>query len=115
MRRGGAKLSEFFNRFCPFFPLFRTFFQIFRNFSHFLALFKHELARLVLPHFARFAYLNSPSERNVIPGCCNLAKNRGPNPSTLNSFYRKDLTRMMDGFLNGKLIFLSESRGGDFE
>ena len=47
MRRGGAKLSEFFKRFYTFFSLFHTFFQIFRKFSHFLTVFKHEHARLM--------------------------------------------------------------------
>jgi hypothetical protein len=55
--QGGAKLSEFFNRFYTFFSLFHTFFQIFRNFSHFLTVFKHELARLVLPHFTYFTQI----------------------------------------------------------
>jgi hypothetical protein len=67
MRRGGKKLSNFFNHFYTFFSLFHTFFQIFRNFSTTFDVFKHKLARLVLPHFARFAYLNSPSERIADP------------------------------------------------
>jgi membrane protein DedA with SNARE-associated domain len=74
MRRGGAKLSEFFNRFCPFFSLFRTFLAIFRTFSHFLTgfnrfktrtLVRHSPlatadARLVLPQIAYLAYFNTP-------------------------------------------------------
>jgi len=64
MRRGGKKLSIIFNRFYTFFSLFHIFFQIFLQLLTVFNRFKHELARLVLSHFARFAYLNSPSERS---------------------------------------------------
>jgi len=47
MRRGGAKLSNIFNRFYTFFTHFYTFFAIFPNFSTFFDVFKHELARLM--------------------------------------------------------------------
>jgi hypothetical protein len=65
MRRGGKKLSNFFNRFYTFFSLFHTFFQIFRNFSHFLTVFKHEHARLVLPHLAHLVYLNKIEQPQI--------------------------------------------------
>jgi len=56
MRRGGKKLSNFFDRFYTFSSLFHTFFQIFRNFSTTFDVFKHEHARLVLPYFAHLAH-----------------------------------------------------------